>query len=368
MTAHWMTAHWLRTIVDMVADSAVVRVVVIRAEGSTPRDAGAAMLVTELGQSGTIGGGALEFDAIKAARALLDQADTTGTARWLREVREYPLGPALCQCCGGFAWVLFELFTPAERGALQANLDRIANASGYLARQLISGGPLSVYIERADTATLPETVAAHLQTGLSGTEALTTHLIEGAPSVPAWFVEPVSAPSHVLYLYGAGHVGREVVRVTAGLGFDIRWVDTEASRFPHPIASHAQRIISSEPAETAASAEVDALHLVMTYSHPMDEAICRALLLRDEFAFLGLIGSKTKRARFAQRLLSAGVTKEQLARLVSPIGIDGLTGKEPAAIAVSVAVQLLQVLQTRAFERRDFATAKPRRVGAPVVV
>ena len=88
----------------------------------------------------------------------------------------------------------------------------------------------------------------------------------------------------------------------------------------------------------------------------MDETICRALLLRNDFAFLGLIGSKTKRARFAQGLVKAGVSNAALQRLVSPIGIGGLTGKEPAVIAVSVTAQLLLEVQARTAAK---AVAKP---------
>jgi xanthine dehydrogenase accessory factor len=331
----------------------VVRVVVIRAEGSTPRDAGAAMVVTALSQSGTIGGGALEFEAVKAARHLLDEnatSDTAQSARWVREVREYPLGPALCQCCGGFAWVLFELFTPTEHHDLMKLVDGITKQAGFLTRQLRTGSPLFIYADRNATSALPSAVAEIARAGLSGAAPMEPHLVEGGPSAPAYFIEPIAPPSEVLYLYGAGHVGREIVSITADLGFAVRWVDTDASRFPDIIPSHARRVIAGDPVAVATAAEPNALHLVMTYSHTMDEHICRALLARGDFGFLGLIGSETKRARFVQRLRAAGVSDEQLKRLISPIGVEGLAGKAPKAIAVSVAVQLLVIVQARRHE------------------
>jgi xanthine dehydrogenase accessory factor len=80
---------------------------------------------------------------------------------------------------------------------------------------------------------------------------------------------------------------------------------------------------------------------VMTHSHPLDEAVCEAILRREDFAYLGLIGSATKRARFVKRLGHAGIAPEQLKRLICPIGLPNIASKEPTAIAASVAADLL---------------------------
>ncbi|MEM9877738.1 MAG: XdhC family protein, partial [Pseudomonadota bacterium] len=64
---------------------------------------------------------------------------------------------------------------------------------------------------------------------------------------------------------------------------------------------------------------------------------------RGAFGFLGLIGSKTKKARMVKRLRALGVAEDTLGRMVCPIGIEGITGKDPAIIAVSTAAQLMQV-------------------------
>jgi xanthine dehydrogenase accessory factor len=336
---------WIETVRSMTTEGSVVRVTVIRAEGSTPRELGASMLVTPLGASGTIGGGALEFDAIKAARALLEQAVETDRPQWVREVREYPLGPALCQCCGGFAWVLFEVFAAVEGVALAAMMQSACASGGVIARHLKTGAPLRFVCTRGDASDLPAHASNPICAMLTGREPARVMLVEGSPSEPAWLIEPLQQPMQTLYLYGAGHVGREVVRIAADLGFQITWVDTDAARFPDVVPSHARAIVAVDPAVVADASEVGAFHLVMTYSHALDEAICRAVLRRGDFAFLGLIGSKTKRARFVSRMRTDGFTDAQLKRLVSPIGIDGLFGKEPAVIAVSVAAQLLLVGQ-----------------------
>jgi xanthine dehydrogenase accessory factor len=83
-------------------------------------------------------------------------------------------------------------------------------------------------------------------------------------------------------------------------------------------------------------------YLVLTHSHDLDLRITEAILRRGDFAFLGLIGSQTKRARFMRRFEQRGMAPALLERLTCPIGIAGITGKEPDVIAVAVVAQLLQ--------------------------
>jgi xanthine dehydrogenase accessory factor len=174
------------------------------------------------------------------------------------------------------------------------------------------------------------------------------YLVRGAKGEPAWLIEPLARPQHRLYLYGAGHVGRAIVRVLEDLPFVVTWIDTAAQRFPDVIPLHTRAEIALDPAAFASTAEPNAFHLVLTYSHALDLAICHRLLRRGDFRFLGLIGSATKRARFSRRLASLGIADAQLQRLACPIGLAGIGGKEPAAIAISVAAQLVQLASTEA--------------------
>ena len=91
----------------------------------------------------------------------------------------------------------------------------------------------------------------------------------------------------------------------------------------------------------------DAFYLVLTHSHDLDLRITEAILRRGDFAYLGLIGSQTKRARFVHRFEERGIAAATLARLTCPIGLPGIVGKEPEVIAVAVVAQLLQ--RSRAF-------------------
>jgi xanthine dehydrogenase accessory factor len=91
-------------------------------------------------------------------------------------------------------------------------------------------------------------------------------------------------------------------------------------------------------------------YLIMTHSHAIDFEICDRILRRQDFAYCGLIGSMSKRRRFEKRLRSAGVQEREINRLICPIGVDGITGKKPAEIAVAATAEVLQ-----AWERADEA-------------
>ena len=94
-----------------------------------------------------------------------------------------------------------------------------------------------------------------------------------------------------------------------------------------------------------ADARPGAHYLVMTHDHGLDLEICAGVLERGDFRFLGLIGSKSKRARFLSQLTERGFAPQALSRLTCPIGIDGIAGKRPETIAVSVAAQLLRLFE-----------------------
>lgn len=136
-------------------------------------------------------------------------------------------------------------------------------------------------------------------------------------------------------------MGRAVVRVFEGLPFEITWIDDAQARFPDDIPPHATPLLATNPADAVAHAPADAIHIVLTYSHALDLEICHRVLLQHH-GHLGLIGSATKAARFRTRLAALGHTPATIARLDCPIG-DRTLGKEPAAIAIGLATELLQL-------------------------
>lgn len=240
--------------------SGAITVTIVSARGSVPREVGTSMQVTAKGQSGTIGGGRLEWEATRIARDMLAQGQ--GQAE-----RSFPLGPDLGQCCGG-----------------------------------------AVVLRFSKVAT------------------------------------PPPPPDTKLWIWGAGHVGRALVQVIAPLELcEITWVDTGPERFPEadaPDLRHApNRLIATDLPRAVRHAPREAHHLILTYSHDHDLALCHAVL-QHGFASAGLIGSATKWARFRKRLTDLGHSDAQIDRITCPIG-DKRFGKHPQAIAVGIAAQLL---------------------------
>jgi xanthine/CO dehydrogenase XdhC/CoxF family maturation factor len=161
----------------------------------------------------------------------------------------------------------------------------------------------------------------------------------------ATLLEPIEGGRAALWLYGAGHVAQALIRLMAELPFEVTWIDSRAELLPAPLPDNVHPLCVRTPTNTVSSAPAGARFLVMTHDHGLDYALCRKILERNEFAWLGLIGSKSKGARFRSRLTRDSIPPDTLARLVSPIGVEGVNNKWPAAIAVAVAAQLLQGLE-----------------------
>jgi len=144
-----------------------------------------------------------------------------------------------------------------------------------------------------------------------------------------------------VYLFGAGHVGRALALALAPLPFAVRWIDPRPDEFPQFAPANAKLVAAADPPAELKAAPDGALVLAITHSHPLDLAVVAEALRQDRFAYVGMIGSATKRARFVSQLRAAGIAEARVAKLVCPIGAPGIVGKEPAVIAVAVAAQLL---------------------------
>ena len=172
--------------------------------------------------------------------------------------------------------------------------------------------------------------------------AVTLRYTPLAAARPADWGRP--APRFTLQLYGAGHVGRAIVRLLEGLACRVQWIDEREEAFPAaPSAAHIERVCVEPVAAEVSRAEPGSFFLVLTHSHALDLAITEAILRRGDFAFLGLIGSKTKHQRFVHRFLARGMAPARVQRITCPIGLPGIEGKEPEVIAIAVVAQLLQL-------------------------
>jgi xanthine dehydrogenase accessory factor len=281
----------------------VARVVIGAVKGSSPREVGAAMLVWASGQAGTIGGGALEWQAAARARAMLG----AGGARLDHEA----LGPSLGQCCGGAVTLLTEV---------------------YDAQNLPDGG--DVIARATEGSAMPLAVKRLIDRARGQGVMPAPQLVQG------WMVEPVARPTRQLWVWGAGHVGRALVEVLAPLpGLAITWVDTAPDRFPETLPDTVRALPVPDPGLAVALAPKDAEHLILTYSHALDLDLCHRLLTHG-FSACGLIGSATKWARFRSRLAALGHSAPAIDRIDCPIGNPSL-GKHPQAIAIGVASAFL---------------------------
>jgi len=285
---------------SLAAHGRVARVVIAAHDGSSPREVGAAMLVWAEGQSGTVGGGALEYEASARARDLL--------ALGGRGVDRIPLGPALGQCCGGAVTLWTEVY------------DRLPEAeAGVIAR---GPGDMPLAVKRV--------LAAARGQGVRPVAGL----------VQGWLVEPVAEADRQVWVWGAGHVGRALVAVLAPLpGVAITWIDVGAERFPEVVPEGVTALPVPAPEAAVALAPQGAEHLVLTFSHALDLELCHRLL-RHGFRSCGLIGSATKWARFRSRLAALGHAPSDVGQIQCPIG-DPALGKHPQAIAVGVAAGFL---------------------------
>lgn len=149
-------------------------------------------------------------------------------------------------------------------------------------------------------------------------------------------------------LFGGGHVGRALVRVLAPLPFHITWIDSRDEVFPDALPANVD-CDHSDPVQAAVTQLAPQSRvLIMSFSHAEDLEVVGACLQRqrekEDLPYIGLIGSRTKWATFRNRLAARGFSDAEMARVVCPIGVPGITGKEPDVIAVAVAAQLLQSL------------------------
>jgi xanthine dehydrogenase accessory factor len=304
---------WLAAALECIAagDKAVL-VTVAEARGSTPRESGAKMLVRAHDIVGSVGGGQLELLAIDAARRMIDDKAVRP------DLMRYSLGPDLGQCCGGAVRLLLEPLGKTDRRWLT---QWQAQASSEEARLLLtSADGAKQWVE-----------ASQAEDGARIAEAGRNWQV----------IETVRRTSQPLWLFGAGHVGRALTRVLAELPFKVTWLDSRFDGFPAEIPAGVERVVAPRLADKVDGAPPATIFLVLTHSHQLDLEICDRVLRRGDFAFLGLIGSATKKARFLRSLKDRGHSAAALERLVCPIGLAQIPGKQPMAIAVAAAAQLL---------------------------
>ena len=315
-----------------------VTITVIEVIGSAPREVGARMLVTETDEYESIGGGNLEYTAIRRARKIL-QINTDSH----RETEMFGLGVEMRQCCGGAVRLLFEILSAEDltNCAHEFNSQN-SRTTKFLVTPLEGEHSPLVLNNKSNWEEVPE-LFRRATNNLLRTAVPNACLVSDGTS--EWFITRLDELPTKVVLFGAGHVGKALVKLLGDLPFRIDWVDQRANIFPKIVPDNVAVIEHVGLKEILMSQEPGTFYAVMTHSHGLDYEICLGILKQRDFGWLGLIGSKTKRRRFEKRFVVDGIDPFTLKRLECPIGIGTIKGKHPAVIAISTAAKLLEVRQ-----------------------
>ena len=334
--------EWIDELSDLTAaGEPAVLVTVAGIRGSAPREVGAKMIVTRHATIGTIGGGQLEYQCAHIAAEMLDDGEEPLQ-------RKFPLGASMGQCCGGVVEMLFEPISDRLPGWLKDLRALHGQREPAAVVTRLAGGAAKFVVTAEAVYHLPpngvsDEVVSRAREGLES--ARTAHRRDD------WFYETVVGTNFNVAVFGAGHVGSAVVQSLANLDCNIRWVDSRRNIFRR-VPGNVRTIETSEPALEVAAMPPGSCYLVMTHSHALDFEICDRILNRRDASYCGLIGSTTKRRRFEKRYRAQGMPPDVLAQLVCPIGIDGISGKKPAEIAVAAAADVLRAHE-RAIAQQD---------------
>lgn len=160
--------------------------------------------------------------------------------------------------------------------------------------------------------------------------------------------EPLLPARVPVAVFGAGHVGRALVSLLAGLPCRVRWIDARAAEFPAQIPAGVETVVSDEVVDEVDELPPGSYCIVMTHDHQLDLQLAERILRRGDFAYFGLIGSRSKRARFEHRLRERGLAEERIARMRCPLGLPEVRGKLPLEIAVAVAAEVIATYNAEA--------------------
>lgn len=144
-----------------------------------------------------------------------------------------------------------------------------------------------------------------------------------------------------LHIFGAGHVARALLPVLAPLEWQLHCIDNRAELLEDDLDGRVHNHFLTDPVAHISRMNPGAFALILTQDHALDYRLLSALLDRDDCAYLGMIGSRTKAQRFRRRLASDGFIQGQVDKFYSPVGLSEVPGKKPAEVAISIAAQLL---------------------------
>ena len=319
-----MMTSKLQSLKDFLAGPGRLALVeVAGTKGSTPREKGAFMLVSREAIVGTIGGGQLEYMAIDKARQML------------------------------FSPLEGEMAAKRSEGVLSEGTAGASSTpsttppDGFAATLPSRGRGTRIEVDEV-CATLDVPLGPEIGQCCGGRVEVLIRLVDGALAaelVSAAEAEEAQLP-HV-YIFGGGHVGQALASAIALLPVHGVVIETRAEALEGMPESVETRLTPMPEAEVR-NAPAGTAFAILTHDHALDFLIVAEALKRDDAAYVGMIGSKTKKATFRNWFLKSGDgTDAEFARLVSPIGGDAVKDKRPPVIAALAAAEIMTALVVR---------------------
>lgn len=310
---------------------------IVASSGSTPRGTGARMLVGEEGQVlGTIGGGAVEYRSTQMAlQALKDKHSYTSAFRLSRDDVAN-----LGMICGGDVSVFFQYIDGGREDVLRV-VEAACNAcekdeDAWLITETTSESDWSmgVFSKSLGFVGLP-----NCPEGLE--ETLKTQLVKMEVAGRRFYAEQFVTAGRAI-IFGCGHVAQELVPVLSHLGFRVVALDDRpefANRDLFPTVEHVG-LVDFENIGAAIEINGNDYVCIMTRGHAFD-TVCQMHTMRTDAHYIGVMGSKHKKAAVEAKLREEGFSEAEIGRICIPIG-TAIKAQTPAEIAISIAGEMIQ--------------------------
>lgn len=359
-----MEAVYSHAVAFLEKKQAVVLATIIRLTGSGPREKGTKFLIMEDGSFvGTIGGGRLEAEIIKEAEKVFAAGRPARISLSLmgKDVAETDM------ICGGDVEVFLEPLFPNDEGEVKI-LQRCAEIQKLGGRGILATVISAERWEKERGLKVFLDQNGERRGSLHGLEGIEEDLAGASgrwaekrgPDIAVFrdrsgepvelFVEPV-ASDPFLYVFGGGHVSLQIVPMASKVGFKVVVVDdrpefADPRKFPDAVKVHQdafEGVIERLPVDESSYI------IIVTRGHLHDKVVLEQSL-KTPARYIGMIGSKRKKAMVFERLLEEGFRKEDIDRVHSPIGLD-IGAETPEEIAVSIVAELIKVRSGK--ERKD---------------
>ena len=329
-----------RTLHDTIAKGeAAVIAMIIASEGSTPRTGGAAMIVTKDGRiAGTIGGGAVEFNAETLAKKCVETKTNARESFMLCHNETADIG----MICGGSVTVLFSYVEAGDEYILSLTEkieEQFANGSEcriIAAVDKMNKTSFSLYScsQKLYGDDIPEEIIKGFDKGF---------VAEKSDDMEFYSNQLVTAGR--VFVFGGGHVSQQLVPLLARCDFRCIVVEDRPEFAQNELfeerAADIRLIDMDKVGDLAKEITSDDYVCIMTRGHK-DDYLVQKEILRTKACYIGVIGSKKKIAGINAKLTADGFSKSDLERITTPIGLE-IYAETPAEIAVSIAAQMIAV-------------------------